>query len=99
VADRFRVEFASHAQKDLSKLPGGTRDIILKRAKILEQDPFPRGNIKKKIKGMKYPLFRLRVNTPIDSFRLFYGIHQQTVLILRIVSKKETDRVLRLFRQ
>ena len=99
MADRFRVEFVSQAQRDLSKLSAETQDIILKSAKILEQDPFPRGTIKKKIKGMKHPLFRLRVNTPVDSFRLFYGLHQQTVLILRIVSKKEADRVLGTFRQ
>ena len=98
MADRFRVEFASQAQKDLSKLPRATREIILKKTKFLEKDPFPRGNLKKKIKGMKFPLFRLRVNTPTDSFRLFYGIHQEVVLILRIVSKKEADRVLKTFR-
>jgi len=98
VADRFRVEFISRARKDLLKLPEQTRDIILRRTKILEQNPYPRGKIKKKIKGVKYPLFRLRVNTPSNSFRIFYGMQNQVVLILRIVSKKEADKVLRTFR-
>ena len=98
MADRFRVEFASRARKDLSKLPKEARDIILRKTKILEQAPYPRGKIKKRIKGVKYPLFRLRVNTPSNSFRIFYGMQDQVVLILRIVSKKEADRVLRTFR-
>ena len=96
--NKFCVEFTTHAQKDLSKLSAETYDIILKKAEILEHDPFPRGNIKKKIKGVKHPLFRLRINTLTDSFRLFYGIHQQTVFVLRIVSKKEADRILKSFR-
>lgn len=96
--DKFRVEFASRAQKDLSKLSQSIRNILLKRATILQQDPFPQGSLKKKIKGVKYPLFRLRVNTPQDSFRLFYGIQKEVVLILRIVSKKDADKVLRVLR-
>ena len=74
------------------------REILIDRMEILEHNPFPRGKIKKKIKGVKYPLFRFRIDTPADSFRLFYGISQEVVLILRIVSKKQADRVMRALR-
>jgi mRNA-degrading endonuclease RelE of RelBE toxin-antitoxin system len=95
VGGRFEVQFTTRAQKDLCKLPRATRDAILQKTELLERDPFPKGNTKRKIKGVGRPLFRLRASTSSDDFRLFYGILDNVVLVLRVVSKSQAERILK----
>ena len=92
---RFEVEFTTRAQKDISKLPRSTRDAILRKAELLERDPFPMGNTKRKVKGLSRPVFRLRATTPSDDFRLFLAIHERVVLVFRVVSKSQAERILK----
>jgi mRNA-degrading endonuclease RelE of RelBE toxin-antitoxin system len=96
---RFTVEFTSRALRDLSKLPPSIRYAILRKTKILERDPFPKANVKKKVRGLSRPIFRLRVSTPSDTFRVFYGIHENTVLVLRVVPKKQADKILKVLKK
>jgi mRNA interferase RelE/StbE len=86
--DRFRIEFAPAAARDLDSLEIGVVTKILSDLRVLEENPFPRGKLIKKIKGKKTAFYRLR----IDKFRLFYEIQHMKVVILRVVSKKEADR-------
>ncbi|MDH5202489.1 MAG: type II toxin-antitoxin system RelE/ParE family toxin [Nitrospirota bacterium] len=56
--------------------------------KVLEDNPFPRGKLIKKIKGTKSAFYRLR----IDKYRVFFMIEADRVIILRILSKKDAER-------
>jgi mRNA interferase RelE/StbE len=89
--DKFRSELAPAASKDLDTLDIGTSEKVLSDLRLLEDYPFPRGKLIKKIKGKKSAFYRLRT----DKFRVFYEIQQMKVVILRVVSKKEADRFIR----
>lgn len=89
--DRFRIELAPAASRDLDDLEMEVVTKVLSDLKILEQNPFPRGKLIKKIKGKKISFYRLR----IDKFRVFYFIHHPNIVILRILGKKEADRFIK----
>jgi len=89
--DKFRIELAPAASKDLDTLEIWTAEKVLSDLRVLEDNPLPRGKLIKKIKGKKSVFYRLR----IDKFRVFYEIQQMKVVILRVVSKKEADRFIK----
>ena len=89
--DKFRIELSPAASRDLDELELGIVTNVLSDIKILEENPFPRGKLIKKIKGKKTPFYRLR----IDKFRVFYEIQPMKIVILRIISKKEADRFIK----
>jgi len=89
--DRFEIELSPAALRDLDDLELGTVTKIISDIKILAENPFPKGKLIKKIKGKKNPFYRLR----IDKFRVFYEIQPMKVIVLRIISKKETDRFIK----
>ena len=89
--DKFRIELSPAASRDLNELELGIVTKVLSDIKILDDNPFPRGKLIKKIKGKKSPFYRLR----IDKFRVFYEIQPMKIVILRILSKKEADRFIK----
>jgi mRNA interferase RelE/StbE len=89
--DKFRIELSPAASRDLDELEVGIVMKVLLDIKILEENPFPRGKLIKKIKGKKSPLYRLR----IDKFGVFFEIQPMKIVILRIISKKEADRYIK----
>lgn len=89
--DKFKVELSPAALRDLDDLEMGLVTKVLSDLRILEENPFPRGKLIKKIKSKKASFYRLR----IDKFRVFYEIQQMKVVILRIISKKEADRYIK----
>ena len=91
---KFTVEFTKRAVKELKNLSIQTRKQILEETLVLEKDPFQFKNKIKRIKGFKFPCLRLRIDTPNDSFRIFYGIDRNVVFILRIISKKDADKII-----
>ncbi len=91
--DRFRIELSPAASRDLDGLEMGPMTKALSDLKILEENPFPRGKLIKKIKGKKRVFYRLR----IDKFRVFFEIQGMKIIILRILSKKEADRFIKRF--
>ena len=88
--DKFKIELSPAASRDLDNLELETVTKVLSDLKILQESPFPRGKLIKKIKG-KTPFYRLR----IDKFRVFYEIRSDKIIILRIISKKEADRYIK----
>jgi len=70
----FKVEFTTRAVKDLKSFSLETQQIILNESLKLETNPSPFKKKIKRIKGNKFPCFRLRIDFPPDSYRLFYGI-------------------------
>ena len=89
--DKFKIELSPAASKDLDDLEMGTVIKVLSDLKILEENPFPKGKLIKKIKGKKTAFYRLRT----DKFRVFYEIQHMKIIILRILSKKEADRYIK----
>jgi len=89
--DKFRIELAPAASKDLDTLDIGTAEKVLSDVRVLGDNPFPRGKLIKKIKGKRSAFYRLRT----DKFRVFYEIHQMKVVVLRVVSKKDADRFIK----
>lgn len=92
----FQIEFYAKANKDLEKLHD-KKEVLLILKDIqdeLSQSPWPFGKKKKKIRGISYSLYRLRVDTGKDSYRIFYLVELNKVVILRVVRKKEADKVI-----
>ncbi len=89
--DKFKVELSPAATRDLDDLEMGIVTKVLSDLRILEENPFPKGKLIKKIKGKKTAFYRLRT----DKFRVFYEIQHTKIVIFRIVSKKEADRYIK----
>ena len=95
----FQVEFTTRAVKDLKKLPKNVQIQILKESIRLETEPFQFKNKIKKIRGINFPCYRLRIDFQSDSYRLFYGIDDNIIYVLRIISKKHGDKIINRIRQ
>ena len=94
----FRVEFTTRAIKDFKKLPKNVQKQILKESLRLETEPFQYKNKIKKIRGINFPCYRLRIDSQSDSYRLFYGIDQNVIYILGVISKKDADKTIQRIR-
>ena len=92
---KFQIEFTTRALKDLKSFPVETQKKLLEKTLQLESAPFPHKKTIKKIKGVKFPCFRLRIEFKQNTFRLFYGIDKNIIFVLRIVSKKDSDKILK----
>ncbi len=86
--DKFHVVLSPGAARDLDDFSDAVCKRIAAGMKALEQNPFPRGKLIKKIKGTSSDYYRLRV----DKYRVFYFIEGNKIVILRVLSKKDTDR-------
>jgi mRNA-degrading endonuclease RelE of RelBE toxin-antitoxin system len=91
--DKFRIELSPAASRDLDSLDLGTATRVLSDLKILEENPFPRRKLIKKIRSKRASFYRLRV----DKFRVFYEIQHAKIITLRVLSKKESDRFIKRF--
>jgi mRNA-degrading endonuclease RelE of RelBE toxin-antitoxin system len=91
--DRFKIEISPAASRDLDDLDVKTVTKVLSDLKALENNPFPRGNLIKKIKGKKKAFYRLR----IDKFRVFFAIEGIKIILLRVLSKKEAEQFIKRF--
>ncbi len=92
---KFAVEYTKRAVRDLKSFSVDLQKKIMQATIELESDPFPHKNKVKKIQGLKFPCYRLRVDCGSDSFRVFFGIEKDIIFILGIVSKKNADKVLK----
>ena len=86
--DKFQIILSPKAVKDLDAFNDVLCARIAAHMNVFENNPFPRGKLIKKIKGIKSDFYRLR----IDKYRVFYIIEAGRVVILRILSKKEAKR-------
>jgi mRNA-degrading endonuclease RelE of RelBE toxin-antitoxin system len=94
----FKIELTRRAVKDLKKLPTDVRKQILEESLQLETQPFQFKNKIKRIRGVHFPCYRLRIDFESDSYRLFYGIEKDIVFVLRIISKKDADKIIQRIR-
>jgi mRNA-degrading endonuclease RelE of RelBE toxin-antitoxin system len=91
----FTVEFTKKALKDLKRYSSDLQKKIVLSTIDLETAPFPSKKKIKRIQGLKFPCYRLRIDTDTHSFRVFYGIENGIVFILRIITKKDADKILK----
>ena len=87
----FTLRLSPSATRDLDQLQDKVSDKILDSLPTLQDDPFPRGKLIKKIKGRKSTFHRLRV----DKYRVFYSIEGRTVVILRIIARKDAEKFMK----
>ena len=92
----FEVQLSKRAQKDLDALSADCFKKISSQLRTLGGSHFPDKKRIKKIKGIKESLYRLRVDTQNDSYRIFFILEKpNTVIVLSVVPKKQADRYLR----
>ncbi len=89
--EAFKIILSPKAQKDLDSLSDNTCVKISKEISVLKDNPFPKGKLIKKLKGKRYDYYRLRT----DKYRVFYLIDKRYVVILRILSKKDTEKFIK----
>lgn len=89
--NKFQVTLTHHAITDLKEIPAEYRDQIYSDLKNLESNPFPHASSRKRLRGFRPPLYRLRSG----NFRILYRIQERTVFILRVLDRKLLDRILR----
>lgn len=87
--DEFVLLLSPSATRDLDRLDDKAARMILDELPDLKDNPFPQGKRIRKIKGKRSTFYRLRV----DKYRVFYSIEDLHVVILRIISKKDADRI------
>jgi mRNA interferase RelE/StbE len=85
---KFRLVLSPRAVKDLDRFSDAVCTKIISAMKVLEDNPFPRGKLVKKIRGTESAYYRLRV----DKHRVFYMLEATTVVVLRILSKKDAAK-------
>ena len=92
--EKFNIVLAPKAVKDLDDLNDKQCAKILKQIRVLEENPFPRGKLIKKLKGTKTSYCRLRM----DRYRVFFRIESIKIIILRILSKKDVEKIIKTFK-
>ena len=94
----FNIFYNKDAIKDLEnikiKVPSDCELILKKFENILSTNPFPFGQTIKRLKNIQPTLYRLRVNASI-SYRIFYRIIGSSIYILKVVPKKDADKILK----
>jgi len=86
--DRFSITLSPSAVRDLDRLNDKTVQSVFLKLPILEENPFPKGKLIKKIRGKKSVFYRLRVG----KYRVFYFLEGRTVVILKVIDKKDADK-------
>ena len=89
--DRFVITLSPSAARDLDRLDDKTVRSIFLKLPILEENPFPKGKLIKKIRGKKSIFYRLRVG----KYRVFYFLEGRTVVILKVIDKKDADKFIK----
>lgn len=86
----MRIELQPRAYKDLEKFPIGIREQIVDDIEIWSVTPWPGAPAVKKIKKT---LYRLRSG----GYRVIFEKEKNIVIILRIVDRKDLERMLQKF--
>ena len=89
----FEIIITETAQKDFNHIQALVRLKLLKAVNILLSSPFPRGNIIKKLKGVKISLYRLRAG----DYRIVYHIDGSQIVIMFVVDRKNFETRLKNF--
>ena len=93
----FNIYYHKDSLDDLEgikkKSISDSKIILNKIESILQHNPFPFGSTIKRLKNIQPPLYRLRINA-LQSYRVFYRIIGNSIYVLKIVPKKEVNKIL-----
>lgn len=89
--EKFNIILSPRATKDLDGFNDKQCKKILDHFRLLEENPFPRGKLIKTLKGKAANYYRLR----IAKYRVFFCIQTDQVVILRILSKKDVEKIIK----
>ena len=89
--NRFVLKLSPTATRDLDRLEARSARAILGKLTILEDNPFPKGKMIKKLKGMRSTFYRLRVG----DYRIFYSVEGREVAVLRVILKKDAGKFIK----
>jgi mRNA-degrading endonuclease RelE of RelBE toxin-antitoxin system len=89
--NKFQVALTEHAITDLEDIPAEHQDQINSDLKTLGLNSFPHSSSRKRLRGFRPPLYRLRS----ENFRILYRIQEKTMIILRVLDRKMLDRFFR----
>jgi mRNA interferase RelE/StbE len=87
----FDIQTTQTAVDDLNNIPRELRNKILPDIRNLSSNPFLFGSNVKKLKGFKPPLYRLRSG----DYRILYRVQGQLITIMRVIDRKELERVIK----
>jgi len=88
---KFEIQLTSSAVDDLDCIPEISKKKIIPSIKKLSTAPFSPGPKIKKLKGFKPPIFRMRSG----DFRVIYRVHDRTIVILRVIDRKDLERIIK----
>ena len=92
----FEVAFASAAARDLDDVELSFRRRLLDEiGRHLAANPFPRGKLIKRLRGLRVPTYELRVQSGGRSYRVVYRIEGRRVIVLMIPPRALLERHLR----
>jgi mRNA interferase RelE/StbE len=89
--DKFDIQLTYSAIDDLESIPELLKKKIIASIKKLSSNPFPPSPNIKKLKGFKPPFYRIRSG----DFRILYGVQDRTIIILRVIDRKDLERVIK----
>jgi len=87
----FDIQLTKTAAVDLTSIPSDLRKRITDDIRILSTNPFSFGGPIKKLRGFKPPLYRLRSG----DYRVLYRVHGDFVTIMRIIDRKDLERIIK----
>ena len=88
---RFRVLLTRAVSKDLDSFPAGDRAQVAADLAELGTTPIGAPPRIKRLKGFAFHLYRLRTG----DYRSLYRIDGGSVTVMRIIQRKDLDRILR----
>ncbi len=88
---KFSVQLTGPAIRDLEGLPAPVHAAVVDKISMLQEGSTPRGQNVKKLKGFRFPLFRLRAG----GHRILYRVDQNVLTIMRIIDRKELENAIK----
>jgi mRNA-degrading endonuclease RelE of RelBE toxin-antitoxin system len=89
--DKFEIQLTSSAVDDLDRIPKISKKKIIASIQKLSTNPFSPTPNTKKLKGFKPPVYRIRSG----DFRALYRVHEKTIIILRVLDRKDLDKIIK----
>jgi len=88
---KFIIQLTHSAAEDLDRIPEARRINVIAIFKKLSSNPFASGPNIKKLKGFKTPLYRIRSG----DYRVLYRVQEKTVYIMRVVDRRDLDKIIK----
>lgn len=85
------IQLTRAAQRDLDSLVESARSQVVQDLRTLEKTPLDSPPRVRRLRGFPFPLYRLRSG----DHRVLYRIDVEVVTILRVIDRKDLERVLR----